>query len=147
MNFSTLDEVPEMSRQVAEILYKEWKDDFKRFDNIDTIEQLEEHIKQSKVFLACFKEEVIGVATISKEDWGVRPDLTPWLANVCIKPKYRHMGVGKSLVRFVLSHVKKPNPIYLWTCTEKLVKYYEMLGFKLLQYLDTHIYVMYYIPK
>ncbi len=150
MDLCKLEEYPQFSRQVAELLYSEWSKEYRLFDNIHSIDELEQLIKTYKVFIARFQKEVIGVATISDSDWGVRPDLSPWLGNVCVKPAFRKIGVGQRLVQYVLRHVD--TAIYLWTYSEDLVKFYENAGFRLLQYIDKHhhyqhIYVMYFKPR
>lgn len=150
MDFCTLEERPHLSMQVAELLYSEWELEFRMFDGIATLEQLEDLIRTYQVYIATLNDEVIGVATICPEDWGVRRDLTPWLGNLFVKPQYRRMGLGKALVRYVLEQTK--NVLYLWTYREDLLPFYENMGFRILEYIDNyrcykHIYVMYYRPR
>ena len=49
-----------------------------------------------------FEEDVlIGIYQIRLDDLFVRPDLYPWLANVYIDKKYRHLGYGKIMLESV----------------------------------------------
>jgi len=131
-----LDPNADLAKQAAELLYGEWGAEFNVFDGINNVDELEALIKTYQVFLACLQGRVIGVATISSNDWDVRPDLSPWLGNVCVHTNYRNIGVGKGLVKFALQHVD--DVVYLWTYTTDLVRFYENMGFRLLHYVGNH---------
>ena len=60
---------------------------------------------------------VLGSVNLLGNDLPLRPDLTPWLAQLFVFPKYRNQGVGASLVKAVTVEARKLGwqNVYLYT--------------------------------
>jgi N-acetylglutamate synthase-like GNAT family acetyltransferase len=56
-------------------------------------------------------------------------DLTE-LASLAVRPAYRHLGIARSLIEYLLADA--PRPVYL-TCRSSLGKMYEKFGFRVLE--------------
>lgn len=61
--------------------------------------------------------EALGTATFDTEDLPSRPDLTPWLASVLVKPEARRQGIATALVTAVerLAHGQGIRRLWLFT--------------------------------
>lgn len=71
---------------------------------------------------------IIGMFQFTYEDFSVRPDIYPWLANVYIDEKYRKMGYGRKLLDNVKNMAKENtnfNELFLYT---KHIGLYEKIG-------------------
>jgi GNAT superfamily N-acetyltransferase len=53
------------------------------------------------VFVAIAAGRPVGTASLVAHDLDSRPDLTPWLASVYVRPEWRGRGIASSLVRRV----------------------------------------------
>ena len=55
------------------------------------------------------------------------------IQDVFVKEEYRGIGIGKSLVQSIVNYGKVDNAIYkiILECSDKNVKFYEKLGFRL----------------
>jgi predicted N-acetyltransferase YhbS len=61
----------------------------------------------------------------------IRPELTPWLAQLFVLPASRSQGIGAALVQAVIEWTRNQEfeCLYLYT-SGTLPGYYERLGFK-----------------
>jgi len=129
-----------LQQQASQLLFDEWANEYRIFDGIHTAQELCERVVAQNTCLAAIDDDgaVLGVAMISKDDWGVRPDLVPWLSNVCVHRSRRGCGIGTKLVRAAMERVRNGSTIYLWTYTDRLVEFYRRFGFKVIDTIPQH---------
>ena len=82
-------------------------------------------------FVALDGDLPVGMCSLREND-GIRPDLTPWLADVVVDPKYQKQGIGKMLVDVAAKKAKDLDfeKLYLFTFDPTIPEYYECLGWK-----------------
>lgn len=82
---------------------------------------------------------LIGLYQFTNSDLFVRPDLTPWLANVYLDPAYRGKGFGRRLLSTVKENARaylSVPALYLFTTHAGL---YEKYGWRFEAEIDTHL--------
>ena len=92
------------------------------------------------------QNELIGSAAIVKQDMPSYPELSPWLANVYVKPDFRGLGVGKQLVNHIVEQALRHNIHRLYLYTPDHSDFYLKLGWKILEithYQNSHVTIMY----
>ena len=85
-----------------------------------------------QMYIAKYKNEVIGVVSIWTNDLTARQDLSPWMATLYVKQEFRKMGVGKKLQYKCIQEAKKMKYKNLYLITDH-ENYYEKTGWKLLE--------------
>ena len=82
------------------------------------------------IFVAVSGSQLIGSAALVLNDMDTKLDLSPWLAAVYIKEKFRHQGVATELISRCEDEAvrSKANSWYLYT--EFASKLYEKLGWR-----------------
>jgi len=77
--------------------------------------------------------QAIGAVSLRDND-GIRPDLTPWLASLIVDKAHQKCGIGKMLVDALKEKAKKLGfrKLYLFAFDPVLHRYYEQLGFKII---------------
>ena len=82
--------------------------------------------------------ELIGMYQLARNDLFVRPDLSPWLANVYIPEEYRGAGYGRMLLASVRENAAKAGltELYLYTTHTGL---YEKYGWEFIEDIDTYL--------
>lgn len=86
------------------------------------------------VLIALSDAELLGSVSLVACDMTIRPDLTPWLAQLFVSPLQRSRGVGAALVRAALDHARQCGfkRVYLYT-SGTLPDYYTRLGWSTLE--------------
>ena len=74
--------------------------------------------------------EIIGSASLVAQDMDDHPDLTPWLADVFVKPDYRGRGIATSLIQQIESEAKSAGIPRLYLYTPDAAKLYQKLGWR-----------------
>ena len=69
----------------------------------------------------------VGTASLVTNDLPTRPDLTPWLASVLVRPEFRGRGYSARLVRHVEAAAGSP---ILWLYTWTAEPLYARLGWE-----------------
>ena len=87
--------------------------------------------KVPQVYIAKYKDELVGTVSIWHNDLISRQDLTPWLAALYIKKEYRGLGLGTILQEKVIDVVRALGYKSLYLITD-LYEYYERSGWNLL---------------
>jgi predicted N-acetyltransferase YhbS len=72
--------------------------------------------------------EALGTATFDTEDLPSRPDLSPWLASVLVKPEARRQGVATALVSAVERLALAQGVRHLWLFTPDQAAFYAARG-------------------
>ena len=78
-------------------------------------------------------------------DMDSRPQLTPWLAGVFVKPQFRGKGIGSALVRRIEAEGRSLGVSTLHLYTPNAESLYERLGWSLTErceYRNTNVVVM-----
>jgi len=76
--------------------------------------------------------ELIGSALLVKRDMSTRRDLSPWLAGVFVKPKFRNCGVATRLIQRVEAGASDIGFSTLYLYTDKQSNYYAKRGWNIL---------------
>lgn len=89
-------------------------------------------------FVALDANKPVGMCSLQLND-GIRPDLKPWLGDLCVDPSYRNKGIGSKLIEIASERVKSQGygNLYLFTPDMKAVTYYKKRGW---QSIDTDVY-------
>jgi predicted N-acetyltransferase YhbS len=76
---------------------------------------------------------IIGMCSLREND-GIRPDLTPWLASLYVTPEYRNQKVGEKLINAIKRIAKSLDYdfLYLLTFDTKLTNYYANQDWQLI---------------
>jgi predicted N-acetyltransferase YhbS len=129
MKIEYLADHPRKHREVAELHYGQWPE---LGDSVDAREQsLAMCCRRGEIPLgvvALDQDELCGFALLVPEDFEMRPNLSPWLAGVFVRPRHRRKGVGAALVTRIESEAKALNVemIYLYTAHSEAL--YARLG-------------------
>ncbi len=75
-------------------------------------------------------DEPVGTAGLVREDLETRPDLTPWLAGVFVRPEFRGRGHATALVRRVEAFALAASVPALWLYTATAEPFYARLGWR-----------------
>ncbi len=133
--------------EVSEWIWKEWsKCHGASLDDI--IYRSKHSIMENKIpmmYIALYKDEVVGVVSLWNNDLTARQDLTPWMATLYIKEQYRKQGIGTLLQKKSIEVARFLKYEYLYLITDH-VGYYEKMGWEFLELAPlgdgrmTHIY-------
>jgi len=74
-------------------------------------------------------DEVIGCCGLIVNDFNSRMDVWPYLAAVYISEPYRHLGLGKSMIKTMIAHGFDLGFTSIY-CASDLVDFYTSIGFK-----------------
>jgi GNAT superfamily N-acetyltransferase len=72
----------------------------------------------------------VGTASLAHDDLKARPDLTPWLAGVLVRPEHRGRGHAAALVRHVEGFARAAGVATLWLYTWSAEGLYAGLGWE-----------------
>jgi GNAT superfamily N-acetyltransferase len=80
----------------------------------------------------------VGFCALQKTD-GIKPELYPWLTDLCVDPSYQNHGVGRRLIDATQKKAKALGfaKLYLFAFDPNLPGYYQRAGFSVLG-LDQH---------
>lgn len=81
-------------------------------------------------FVAVEGTTLCGSALLVADDLSLRPDLTPWLAGVYVKPAYRRAGLATKLVQAIVDEATAQSRLTLYLYTESSEALYARLGFR-----------------
>ena len=127
-----LKDKPELLETLARWHQAEWS-------YLNPGETLEQRISRMQPFLndklipstyIAFDNILYGSAAIVDSDMDNRPELSPWLASVFVKPEHRNKGIGSALVRHVMQQAKLSNIEKLYLYTPDREAFYHRLGWK-----------------
>jgi GNAT superfamily N-acetyltransferase len=128
--YTTLQECPMFLKQIAPVLWIEFRDTYVNDLQINQLSDLELYLMHYPSTILYNENEVIGFYNIVDNDIG-NSKYGPWFANFIIMPKYRGIGYGsKMLFDFVKN---QDTTIYLWTHTSRLKIWYHLYGFEFLE--------------
>ena len=122
--------IPAIAKIWHEVLGKIWMPELK----LEEIESLSyEELKQDipLTYIALYDEIPVGSCTFEL-DGGIRPDLSPWLGDLVVDPKYQKQGIGKMLIDAAVEKAKELGfkKLYLFTFDPAMPGYYKWFGWK-----------------
>jgi predicted N-acetyltransferase YhbS len=97
------------------------------------------------VVVALEDGELLGSAMLVAHDMDSRPQLTPWLAGIFVKPQCRGKGIGSALVKRIEAAARSLGASTLYLYTPHTESLYERLGWSAIErceYRDTNVVVM-----
>jgi len=127
---------PERIEEVAGWIWEEWQHLIPHEDVSSFTEAFRERLRPSGIgatVVAFWDETLAGVASLLADDLPIRPELTPWLAEVYVPPRFRHRGIGRRLVLRIMEEARAiPVPrLYLYTPDRET--FYARMGWTLLE--------------
>lgn len=75
-------------------------------------------------------DALVATASLVEADMDTRPDLTPWVAGVFVRPDRRGAGVGSALMRYVVAEAARLGLPRLYLYTHSARAFYERLGWR-----------------
>jgi GNAT superfamily N-acetyltransferase len=96
---------------------------------VDLLERAVESRRIPSVLVAFDATGPLGSASLLASDMTIRPELTPWLAQLFVTPAHRATGIGSALVETVAQRAGSCgfSRLYLYTSGD-LPRYYVRLG-------------------
>lgn len=85
-----------------------------------------------RTYIALYKNELVGIVSLWRNDLCARQDLYPWMAGLYIKEKYRNIGIGTFLQNKAIEITKKFGYKKLYLIT-KHDNYYEKNNWKFIE--------------
>jgi len=98
-------------------------------------------------FVALRGGEARGTASLIADDLPIRPELTPWLADVFVPSEYRNRGIATKLVERVTAEVRLLGLDRFYLFTREAKEFYLKIGWQLREaalYRDKEIHIMQY---
>jgi GNAT superfamily N-acetyltransferase len=102
------------------------------------------------LYVALRGAELLGVAGLTEHDLPTRPELSPWLSGVYVKPEARGRGIASALVRHAARQAARMGAPRLYLHTFDARGLYEKLGWRVIDedtYLGGRIAIMMIEPR
>ena len=82
-------------------------------------------------YVALKDSKPVGMCSLSIND-GIRPDLFPWLGDLCVRPDHQQQGIGKKLIEIIKQKARDLHfgKLYLFTFEQRLADYYSRMGWQ-----------------
>jgi GNAT superfamily N-acetyltransferase len=127
-----LDDCVNFVNEIAMYCWCEWNQSIVHEFNLHSQEEVKKDILENTIcFVAIDGEELAGFISVCKCDFPSKyKQLTPWIQNFYVVPKYRKNGVGNALFIHALECCvdNGVETVYLWTY-EKTKGFYDKHGF------------------
>ena len=148
MRIQRLTDQEPLIRELAQLHFEEWG----HFRPGETIETRTERLHGCcgidtvpAVFVGMIGLELCGCAMLVGRDMDLHPELTPWLAGVYVKPKFRGRGYASALVAHIAGNAQAFGIPRLYLYTDGSESLYARLGWSVLErclYKGTNVAVM-----
>ena len=139
MEITTLFEKPYYYKEVSQMIYQEFVLGTSSKMTLEDVEHFFENTNVDKfpiTFISVINNECVGTVSVFKNDYKERPQYSPWLACLYVKPQYRDQKIGQHLISHVLNHLKALNYIEVYLKTENASEYYKKRGWKLVEFVN-----------
>ena len=136
MKIATLAENQHYYKEVSKMIYQEF---VLGTSSKMTLKDVEDFFENTNVdvfpitFISIIDNECIGTVSVYENDFKERPQYSPWLASLYVKPKYRDKKIGQQLITYLISHLKTLNFSEVYLKTENASEYYKKIGWKLIE--------------
>ncbi len=131
MKIEYLEDRPEFIAELADLHFAEWS----YLNPGETLEGKAGYLRSNcgrngvpSFVIAVEGGELMGSASLIAHDMDNRPDLTPWLADVYVKPKFRRQGVATALIQRIEAEAKSAGVARLFLYTPDAADLYRQLG-------------------
>ncbi len=131
MKIAYLADHPEFLQELAQLHHAEWS----YLHPGETIEDKKQYLKSNcgrggvpSFIIGLEDAELIGSASLVEQDMDNRAELTPWLADVFVKPEYRGRGFATSLIRRIEDEARSAGIARLFLYTPDAAELYRRLG-------------------
>jgi GNAT superfamily N-acetyltransferase len=121
---------PEMAPAVAKWLLDAFRHDLSPSHDELTAQLLAQKAPSEETFILLADGVPVGTASLVKNDLPSRPDLTPWLASVLVRPQFRGKGYSTPLVKHVEEAATAAAVKVLWLYTWSAEPLYARLGWE-----------------
>ena len=148
MKIEYLADRPELIPELAELHFSEWS----YLNPGESLEGKAGYLRSNcgrngvpTFVVAVDGTRLIGSASLIAQDMDNRPDLTPWLADVFVKPGYRGQGVATSLIQRIEAEAKSAGIEKLYLYTPDAAGLYLRLGWRTAEackYKDVDVMIM-----
>ena len=148
MNIEYLADHPEFIQELAELHFTEWS----YLNPGETLQGKKAYLRKLcgrngvPSFVVAFDDTgLVGSASLIAQDMDGRPELTPWLADVFVKPAYRGRGIATLLIQRIEFEARSAGIPRLYLYTPDAVKLYQKLGwciFEECQYKGVEVVIM-----
>lgn len=81
-----------------------------------------------RAWMAFVDGEPVGSVSLVQRNMNTRPDLSPWLAALWVRPEYRGKGIGAALTRRCEEEARRLKTDRLYLYTEVAAGFYARLG-------------------
>lgn len=88
------------------------------------------------VFIAVEGPALVGSAALVKHDMKERPELSPWLAGVYVKPERRRNGIASELVSRIEKEAIALHVETLYLFTEHQEQFYSRRGWNMIEHVE-----------
>ena len=131
MKIEYLADHTELIPELAELHFAEWS----YLNPGETLEDKKEYLRSNcgrtgipSFVIAVDDPDLIGSASLIAHDMDSRPELTPWLADVYVKPEFRKRGIATSLIQHIEVEAKSAGISRLFLYTPDAEDLYQRLG-------------------
>jgi GNAT superfamily N-acetyltransferase len=122
-------ERPDLAPAVADWLLEEFRHARSPTREELVVRILAQPARSEETFVALVDDVPVGTASLVGNDLPSRPDLTPWLASVLVRPQFRGRGYSVPLVKHVET-VAAASVSILWLYTWTAEPLYARLGWQ-----------------
>jgi len=136
MRIQRLTDQEPLIRELAQLHFEEWG----HFRPGEAIESRTERLRACcgkdaipEVVVGMLGSELCASAMLVAQDMDARPELTPWLAGVYVKPKYRRSGFASALVAHIVGNAQALGIPRLYLYTDSSESLYARLGWSVLE--------------
>jgi GNAT superfamily N-acetyltransferase len=137
MHIEYLSGRPEFIPTLARWHYQEWAY-LRPGDSVEArIARLQESRGRGEIpltLVAVSDGELLGSASLVEHDMDNRPELSPWLSGVFVRPERRRQGTGAALVGRIMDEATSLHVSKLYLYTVDRTAFYANLGWSLLEH-------------
>ena len=139
IKIATLKEHPQYISQLAIWHENEWGHYYPSQSLDDRTAKMQFYLGDTFIpstFIALEGDQLLGSAASIDSDLPNKPNLTPWLASVFVKPEVRHQGIATKLITHLCDQAKNEQITRLYLFTENQQNFYKKMGWVALEQLD-----------
>ena len=133
MRIVYLADYPEFIPELARLHFAEWR----YLNPGETLEGKKDYLRSNcgrrgvpTFVIAVDGATLAGSASLIAQDMDDRPELTPWLADVFVKPEFRGKGVATSLIQRIENEAQSAGISRLFLYTPDAADLYRRLGWE-----------------
>ncbi len=123
--------------EIATLHQTEWghfNPDFTLEERMAALEKNAQKEGIPSIYIAIHNTEFCGSAALVAHDMDSHPELSPWLAAVFVKNKWRGQGIAQSLIRYCEGQAQKSGIHRLYLVTEFASSLYARLDWKTIEH-------------